>query len=252
MKIVPNQRWSRKLSWLAAHPRRAAILATLLLSSLAALVRAPAIEGSMIDRISGAGESLQTAREIQAATGNLTMAAVIVTPADISIEEGFASLAALRARLGRVNSRTEVESIDSVSEQLFLYGLSSDDRLESLLHKLAGSPGASVLIGRDLSRFLVAITFPEDAGDEVIGAVMAHPWADVAEEHRIVASAQLEKDIARSLTKDLWLLIPAIIVTMLTAIMFAFGGWRAGLLPAFTSAASTVVTFGLFSLCPLC
>ena len=202
----------------------------------------------MVDQMSAAEGQLKISRQIQAASGGLTTAAVIVSPTDQSISAVFSALAALRGSLSALGDDIDVRSIDSAREQLFLYGLSGDDSVQRLLEVLRGSEEAATIISDDASRFLIVLTFPERQGQAVLAALAEHQWSGVYSEHHILASAQLENDIAGALMKDLWLLIPAIVVTMLFALFLAFGHWRALLLPVFASFATTLVTFALFSL----
>ena len=85
------------------------------------------------------------------------------------------------------------------------------------------------------------MTFKKRQEQAVLSALESHPWRRVYSEHHILATAQVDADIATALMKDLWLLIPAIIATILFALLLAFGHWRALLLPVFTSLAWPLV-----------
>jgi len=248
MRHLTDHPWLAGLDWLAARPRGAAIVATACVVLVAALIRAPVIEGAMVDQMSAADGQLQISRQIHAASGGLTTAAVIVSPADQRISAVFSDLAALRGSLSDLGGDIDVRTIDSAREQLFLYGLTEDDPVRRLLEVLRSNAEAATIISGDASRFLIVLSFPERQEQAVLASVAEHRWSRVYTEHHILASAQLEDDIAAALMKDLWLLIPAIVVTILIALFLAFGHWRALLLPVFTSIASTLVTFALFSI----
>jgi len=248
MGHLTDHPWLAGLDWLAARPHGAAIAATACVVLVVALIRAPVIEGAIVNQMSAADGQLQISRQIQAASGGLTTAAVIVSPADQSIAAVFADLAALRGSLSALGEDIDVRAIDSAREQLFLYGLSGDDPVHRLLEVLRSNEEAATIISGDASRFLIVLSFPARQEQAVLAAVAEHQWSDVYTDHHLLASAQLENDIAAALMKDLWLLIPVIVVTILVALFLAFGHWRALLLPAFASIASTLVTFALFSI----
>ena len=100
MRHFSDHQWFAGLDWLAARPRGAAVAATVAVILIAALIRAPVIEGAMVDQMSTVGGQLQVSRRIQAASGGLAFAAVIVSPAGQSIAAVFADLAALAVRVG--------------------------------------------------------------------------------------------------------------------------------------------------------
>lgn len=201
----------------------------------------------MVDQMSGTNEQLEISRRISAATGNTTTVAVIVTPAEHSVDEVFSSLAALRSKLGSLRDDVPVLSIDASRDQLFLFGLTEADPVQTLLSVLRDTPQSATIINDKATRFLVVVTAPETIELEVLDVLKAHPWGDVFSEHAVLANAQLEQDVAAGLQKDLRLLLPVIVGATLGALFVAFAYWRALLLPLFASVASTVVTFALFS-----
>jgi len=247
MRLIIRQRWLGSLGWIADRPRRSAALATVLLALSAGLIRAPTIDGSMVDRMSGTNEQLEVARRISAAAGNMTNAAVIVAPRALSIGDVFARLGELRHELADIHSDISLRSIDSSREQLFLYGLGEDDAVQDLLPALRDTPQSTSIINAAATRFLIVVTAPEALGERVLGVLQQHPWQDTYSELAVLASAQLEHDVAAGLEKDLRLLLPTIVAATLAALFVAFACWRALLLPLFASVASTVVTFALFS-----
>ena len=213
----------------------------------AGLIRAPTIDGSMVDRMSGTNEQLEVARRISAAAGNMTTAAVVVAPRALSIGDVFGSLGELRNELADVHDDISLRSIDSSREQLFLYGLSEEGSVQDLLPALRDTPQSITIINSAATRFLILVTAPEALGEKVLRVLQQHPWQNTYSEHAILGSAQLEHDVAAGLEKDLRLLLPAIVAATLAALFVAFACWRALLLPLFASVASTVVTFALFS-----
>ena len=247
MRLTIRQRWLSLLAWLAGRPRSSAALATLLLALSASAIRAPDIEGSMVDQMSGTSEQSKIARRISAATGDTTTIAVIVAPDTLSIGEVFLSLAELRNKLAALRDDVLVRSIDASREQLFLYGLTEEDPVQELLSALRDTPQSTTIINAAATRFLVVVTAPNALEQKVLASVQAHSWRDAFVEHAILASAQLEQDVAAGLQRDLRLLLPVIVAATLAALFIAFAYWRALLLPLFASVASTVVTFALFS-----
>jgi len=247
MRLTIRQRWLNLLGWIADRPRFSAAVATALLALSASVIHAPDIEGSMVDQMSGSNEQLEIARRISAATGNTTTIAVIVTPGDLSIGDAFLALDGLRATLAGLGGDVSVRSIDTARDQLFLYGLGEADPLQELLLVLRETPQSATIINRLLSRFIVVINAPEALAQDALDNVQAHPWDDTFDEHVLLASAQLERDVASGLGRDLRVLLPAIVTATLIALFIAFAYWRALLLPLFASVASTVVTFALFS-----
>ena len=242
-----GHRWTGLLGWLADRPVPAAVAATVLLAVAAALIRPPAIEGSMVDQLSGATEGLAVVRQIAAATGDPAIAAVIVAPGDASIATLFADLDRLRGMLGDLGNDVTLRSVDAASEQLFVYGLAPADPVAELLQALRGTPDAGAVISDDGGRFLLLIRSPRESREAVLDKLDEHVWPDAYTDITVLANAQLEREVAVGLGKDLRLLLPVIIAVTLVALFIAFGDWRALLLPLFTSVASTAVTFALFS-----
>jgi len=234
---MPNRsdrNWADGLAWLALRPRGSALFATGVLALIALMIRPPVIEGS--------------ARQIARATGDASTVAVIVRPKpDITIGAVFADLALLRQDLAAVGKNVSVRSVDSARDQLFLYDLTPTDLLHRLSIALRENPQARSIISADASSFLVVISSPGSDEERLLDVLGGHRWEGVYSEHRILASLQLEQDIAAGLERDLRLLIPAVTLLMLAVLWVAFGHWRAMLLPLFASIASTVVTFSLFS-----
>lgn len=201
----------------------------------------------MVDQLSGSNEQLEIAQRIAVATGNTTTIAVIITPGEPSIGEAFVGLEGLRTKLNSLGGGVSVRSIDTARDQLFLYGLSLDDPLQALLSALAETPQSAMIISRDSVRFVAEISAPEALARDALQFIEAYPWESTFEERVILASAQLERDVAAGLERDLRLLLPTIIAATLVALFIAFGCWPALLLPLFASIASTVITFALFS-----
>lgn len=247
MRLTIRQRWIDVLGWVADRPRGSAITATLLLALLASLIRAPAIDGSLVDQMAGANPQLKIAERIAFAAGDMATAAIILTPDAVSIGDVFEDLDALRSALAALDPRIELRSVDEAAPQLFAYELTTDDPIRGLLVVLRDNPQAETIINSDASRFLAIISLPEDREPEVLEIVDAFSWPSQYGEHTVLAARQLEQDVATSLRRDLRLLIPVIVGVTLVALLVAFTDWRALLLPFFASVASTVATFSLFS-----
>ena len=247
MRYTIRQRWIRLLGWLADRPVGSAVTATLLLALVVGLIRPPAIEGSMVDQLSGATEDLEVVRQISAATGDTEIALMIVKPRPTTIAAAFADLDELENRLTATDRRISVRSVDAAREQLFVFGLDGDDPVADLLAALQSTPDAGPMISTDGTRFLIAVSSPKSLRQSVLESLTAHDWSRAYAEHILLASAQLENEVAAGLQKDLRLLLPLIVAVTLFALFVAFGYWRALLLPLFASVASTLVTFALFS-----
>jgi predicted RND superfamily exporter protein len=243
-----KQQWHRtSLDRLAGSPRLSAAVAVALVLIFSAMIRPPMIDGSMVDQMSGGGEQLAAARRIEAAMGNVASAGVVLEPRDISISLAFERIGTLRSALAALGDDVRVDSVDAARDQLPYYDLDESADLGELLGLLADTREAAPLISADGERFLVAISFPARLDQAVLDVLSRFSWADIAVDHVLLSGAQLENDMADALTRDLRLLIPFIVVTMLLALFAAFRSWRALLLPAFASVATTVITFALFS-----
>lgn len=201
----------------------------------------------MVDQMSGTSKQLEISRHISAATGDTTTIAVIVAPKALSVGEVFQNLAELRNELAPLHDGVLVRSIDASRDQLFLFGLTEADPVRALLGALRETPESNTIISASATRFLVVVTAPNVVEQKMLQTVQAHSWQGSFVEHSILASAQLEHDVAAGLRKDLRLLLPVIVAATLAALFVAFAYWRALLLPLFASIASTVVTFALFS-----
>ena len=247
MPLNIRQRWISLLGSIADRPRTAMATSLLMLVAIGGLMRAPVIEGSMVDQLSGSNDRLEMAQRIIAATGERTTIAIIYSPRDVSIEDVFIALAALRAELTALDERIEVRSIDAAADRLFAYDLEPEDNISDLLPLLRANPEAATIISNSGARFLVVITLPESLERDALRVVDERDAGRALSPPTVLASAQLEEDVAAGLAKDLRLLIPVIVAVTLVALFFAFGRWQALLLPLYASIASTVVTFTLFS-----
>jgi hypothetical protein len=247
MRATRQHRWISLLGWIADRPRGAAIVAVVLLTALATFIRMPVIDGSMVDHLSGSNDRLEIARRIAVASGGETTVAIVFTPRDVSIGLIFDDLAGLQGALSAVSERIVLRSVNAARGRLFAYDLEETDPIASLLGVLRENPESATIINQSAARFLAVISLPEELDRAVLKIVAGHPSDDLYSDVTVLASAQLEDDVAEGLGKDLRLLIPVIVAVTLLALYLAFGEWRALLLPLFASVASTVATFALFS-----
>ena len=201
----------------------------------------------MVGQMSGSNARLEIARQITAAAGGETAAAIIISPGRMSISEVFADLEALGGKFAALDGRVTMRSIDTAREQLFLYELNPESPVADLLRVLRDNPLATAIINNDATRFLIVINSPASLARDVLRILERHSWSGGYVEKTVLASALLERDVAAGLAKDLRLLLPVIVGVTLIALFVAFGCWRALLLPLFASIASTIVTFALFS-----
>jgi len=247
MRATKLHRWIGLLGWIADRPRGAAVVAVVLLAVLAAFIRTPVIEGSMVDQLSGSNERLEIARRISAAVGGKTSIAIIFTPREVSIGSIVDDLARLQGALSAVSEQIVVRSVGAARDRLFAYDLKEVDPIASLLGVLRENPESATIIDQSATRFLAAISLPEELDRVALEIIDRHSSDDLYSNVTVLANAQLEDDVADGLRKDLRLLIPVIVAVTLLALYLAFGDWRALLLPLFASVASTVATFALFS-----
>ena len=245
MHPVAETDWTWLLAWPAAWPRLSAGTALAVVFLAVASIRGPAIDASMIDRMSGDNPQAETARQIRAAAGNRARVAVIVEPPDDDIGQEFSHLDALRARLAMADQTITMDSIDAARDQLFLYGLALQDPVRRLLTDLRDNPQSAGIIDTQARRYLIVVECPHVLQRHVLRLIRAQGDGSA---WRVLAGAQLEDDIANALRRDLTVLIPIIVVTMLAALLAAFGRWRALILPVFASIASIAVTLALFTL----
>lgn len=235
------------LGRIADRPRGSAIVAVVLLAMIAAFIRPPVIQGSMVDQLSGSNERLAIARRITAAMGGETTIAIIFTPRAVSIGAVFDDLAGLQDALSTLSERIVIRSVDAARDRLFAYDLEARDSIVSLLNVLRVNPESAMIINQSATRFLAVISLPEALERSALDIVDQHPGDGLYSNVTVLAGAQLEDDVAEGLGKDLRLLIPVIVIITLLALYLAFGDWRALLLPLFASVSSTVVTVALFS-----
>ena len=247
MRATRQHRWIDLLGWIADRPRGAAIVAVVLLAALATFIRMPVIDGSMVDHLSGSNERLEIARRIAVAGGSETTIAIVFTPRAVSIGLIVDDLAGLQGALSAASERIVLRSVGAARDRLFAYDLEETDPIASLLGVLRENPESATIINQSAARFLAVISLPEELDRAVLDIVDRRPSDDLYSNVTVLASAQLEDDVAEGLVKDLRLLIPVIVAVTLLALYLAFGEWRALLLPLFASVASTVATFALFS-----
>jgi len=247
MRATKQHRWIGLLGWIADRPKGAAVVAVVLLAVLATLIRAPVIEGSMLDQLSGSNQRLEIARRITAAAGGEITIAIIFTPREVSIGSIVDDLARLQGALSAVGERIVVRSVDAAGDRLFAYDLKEAAPIASLLSVLRENPESATIINQTATRFVAVISLPEELDRVALEVIDSHSSDELYSNVTVLASAQLEADVVDGLAKDLRLLIPVIVAVTLLALYLAFGDWRALLLPLFASVASTVATFALFS-----
>ena len=247
MRATKQHRWIGLLGWIADRPKGAAVVAVVLLAVLATLIRAPVIEGSMLDQLSGSNQRLEIAHRITAAAGGEITIAIIFTPREVSIGSIVDDLARLQGALSAVGERIVVRSVDAAGDRLFAYDLKEAAPIASLLSVLRENPESATIINQTATRFVAVISLPEELDRVALEVIDSHSSDELYSNVTVLASAQLEADVVDGLAKDLRLLIPVIVAVTLLALYLAFGDWRALLLPLFASVASTVATFALFS-----
>lgn len=202
----------------------------------------------MIEDISGVGGRIEVAAEIAAARGNTEVVIAIVKVPERTIAESFAAINALRNALLTAGIDSTVGSLDALQYQLFLYGLQADAKTSELINAVHDVAQMRGVISRDQSLFSILITVAQ--ADELRTVDFLRSYADASslEILDVLAAASLTEDVADGLRDDLLLLIPAIVGVMLGILLFAFGHWRALLLPLFGSLASSSVVFSLLSI----
>jgi len=166
------------LGWIADRPRGAAVVAVILLAVLAAFIRPPVIQGSMVDQLSGSNARLEIARRITAAAGGDTTIAIIFTPRDVSIGLIVDDLARLQGALSAVSERIVVRSVDAARDRLFAYDLDEAEPIASLLSVLRKNPESATIINQSAARFLAVISLPEQLDRVALEIIDRHSsWA---------------------------------------------------------------------------
>jgi hypothetical protein len=181
MRVTGQHRWIGLLGWIADRPRGSAIVAVGMIALLATLIRAPVIEGSMVDQLSGSNARLEIERRISAAEGGETTIAIIFTPRRVSIGLIVDDLARLQETLSAVSSRIIVRSVDAARDRLFVYDLDEADPIASLLGVLRENPESATSINQSATRFLAVISLPEALDRVVLDLVDRHAFGRPAQ-----------------------------------------------------------------------
>lgn len=236
------------MSLLVRHRVPAAALALLLTALMAALVREPVFEGSLVREMSPDLPELVAARTLADARGRRETSVVIVRPDEgASIESVFDALGLMQASLGVAIDGLDFRSILAVREQLFFFDLAPDDPIVELVRALRESPQYQFLVSPTSPMFVELVTTGQVDQDRIYDAIDAWDRPAVFTEIRVLAGERLNDDVANSLAADLRILIPMILLASLLVLYVAFGHWRALVLPAYASVASTIVVLAVLS-----
>ncbi|MEL7187850.1 MAG: hypothetical protein AAFN50_15690, partial [Pseudomonadota bacterium] len=231
---------------LSRYAARAMLVSLALVVLFALQIRAPQYAGSISDQVSAQSPVLAAAEEVSAARGGLKTLLVIVEVSDESIGATFERLTAVEQTLTAIGVAAEVRSLNSLREQLFVFGLDASDPVFELLQALRDAGKELSLVSRDARSFSIAVTVPDEQERDALFALRELDFG--GGQVGVLADAALEVDVASGLRRDLRILIPAIVFVMLATIWTAFRQWRALILPAYASIASATVTFGVLSL----
>lgn len=238
----------RLFNWFSRQAGWSAIAAILLVVLFGSQIRPPTFSGSLVEQIVEGNSQMAAAAEIAAARGNRQTVVLIVEPGDILIGVAFDELRALEGRFATAGLDAVFGSLVSLQDQLFLFGLSAESALAELLVALRSDARGNTLVSRDGVLFGVAVTVHESDEARALSLLREFPFSASLSNNKILAAAALEQDVAAGLRDDLRLLIPAIVFVMLLTLLLAFRHWRALLLPAFASLASSTVVFSLLTL----
>lgn len=233
---------------LARHSRLMAVIALLIVGLFASAVRPPTYSGSMVGPISAGNPAVLAASQIAAARGNVVDIVILVEAGPVTIAEAFLGVAALEATLAAADIAADIRSVHSLADRLFLFGLTLDDPLATLLSSLNEDDDLGMLVSQDETLFAIAVSVSDNEELAALRLIRAHDFSTGLSGAVVLASAALEEDVASGLRKDLRLLIPAIVFVMLGVLLIAFGHWRSLILPLFGSLASSVAVFSLLSL----
>ncbi|MCH9694827.1 MAG: MMPL family transporter [Gammaproteobacteria bacterium] len=225
-----------------------AVVSVLLVVVFGSLVRAPTFSGSMVNDIIDGNSEMLAAAEISAARGNRESVMLIVGPGDISVGAAFDELRALEDSFATAGIDATFGSLDSLRDQLFVFGLTPESRLSELLSALRSDVSGATLVSRDGTLFATVVTVHSSDEARAVALLRSFPFSSALSSNDVLAAVALEQDVAAGLRDDLALLIPAIVLVMLLTLLLAFRHWRAVLLPAFASLASATVVFSLLTL----
>ncbi len=201
----------------------------------------------MVDQLSTINPQLEDAEIISAARGGVETLFVILQPHDISIGESFDLLRDLEVGLAKFSPAVQMRSLNAFDGQLRLYGLDREEPVQHLLAALSENR-VNTLVSADGSMFGVVVSAPVSIQRELLQYLRAWSFDESLGVVEILAAVALEQDVAAGLRADLRLLIPSIVAVMLLMLLVAFGHWRALILPAFASIASSIVVFSLLSI----
>lgn len=228
---------------LAHRSRIAAGLAVLLVIVFAIQLRPPAYSGSMVDQLAANYPSAQAAARIAAARSHTETVVAIIAPGRAAVGPAFADLRALEAKIALLSEFASVRSAHSFEGQLLLFGHDVDTSLGAFLLGLQQGDSANSLVSKEAKYFVLAADVSSADAARVVDLIRGHEFPSGLATVGVLAAAALEEDVAAGLRQDLRKLIPAIVVTMLGALLLAFGHWRALVLPVFASLAAFVVVF---------
>ena len=231
---------------LAKRSGFAAIVALVLLVVLAAQVRTPEYSGSLTEQITAQSAQLTAASEINTARGDEHTLIVLVPASDTTIGVLFQSLSGLGQRFEAAGIEAEIKSLLSLRDQLFLFGLSEDDPVSSLLSALSDGGRERALISKDAGRYGLTVTVADAKAAEALSLLRDYDFG--ADGVEVLAEIGLEQDVAAGLKEELRYLIPGIVIVMLTTLLLAFLHWRALVLPVFASVASSIAVLSVLSL----
>ena len=121
-------------------------------------IRAPQYAGSISDEVTALSPALLAAEEIAAARGDQQTLLVIVDASEEPIIDTFDRLDTLAESLEAAGIPAEVRSLNSLRDQLFVFGLGPDDSVFELTQALRDADRELSLVSRDAKSYSVAVT----------------------------------------------------------------------------------------------
>jgi predicted RND superfamily exporter protein len=234
--------------WSGRGAAASAIIGGAILAALASQIRAPEVDGTLIDQVSAATSADDSVQRVGAARGNIEDTILIVEPESITIREAFDRLSRFSTELESVNRSIVMRSPLSAADQTFIFDLSDDDPFSDLLSALHGLPEGGGIVGASETSFAVVVAAPAESSSAVIDLVASFQWEPSFRQPLLFSMHALEQEVVTNLRKDLAIIIPLIGVMLPFGLFLAFSSWRALVLPLAAAASAILVVLSVMSL----
>lgn len=249
LDMGPRSGGGSLIEFLARHSGAAAAAGVLLLGTLAAVTRAPVIDGSLDGFELPDSPHQQITREMARRFGPAPSIQIGIVPRPVALGEVVRDLVALEGRLKGIAPGAEVVSLHSAAPFFRGLGLDPAEDVRGALERVAEMPLLRSLVGESRRSLLVVVRTGTDerVGAAELNAVLAAP-APSFDSVAVFSIAHLERDVRAAIGRDLVVISMLVLIASALILLAAYRSVRAIAFVLLTTAAAVVAALATLSL----